>query len=346
MLLYSFGRDFKPWSDYASTIRAELNRQSPWHLDFVEHSLVTARNQEDTTEAAFVGYLGALYAKSPPDLIISFGAPAATFIQQHRASLFPNTPMVLTAVDQRRVNKSELTANDAVVAVNIDYEKAFRSILEVLPDTENIAVVVGTSPIEQFWRRETGKAAAKLGNDVKFRWYDGLTIDQIAKDTASLPPHSAVFWELLIVDGAGTVFEGDTAIARIHAGTSAPIFSYDDSFFGQYIVGGPLLSVSEGSRQTAAVAVRILNGEKPSAINHPPVEFSSPKFDWKELQRWNISEAMLPLGSEVLFREETVWERYRAAIGAIFAVILFQSVTHCPPALRVSPPKAIGERSP
>jgi hypothetical protein len=32
MLLHSFGKDFKPWSEYARTIRMELNQQSRWPL--------------------------------------------------------------------------------------------------------------------------------------------------------------------------------------------------------------------------------------------------------------------------------------------------------------------------
>ncbi len=45
MLLHSFGRDFKPWSEYGKAIRAELDRQSPWPLDIIEYSLVSARFQ-------------------------------------------------------------------------------------------------------------------------------------------------------------------------------------------------------------------------------------------------------------------------------------------------------------
>jgi hypothetical protein len=36
-------------------------------------------------------------------------------------------------------------------------------------------------------------------------------------------------------------------------GRLAPLFSYDESFFGGEIVGGPLLAVLDSSRQTAAV---------------------------------------------------------------------------------------------
>src|SRR5436190_15971722 len=44
LMLHSFGRDFKPWSEYAQSIRAELQRQSPWPLDVTDHSLISARS--------------------------------------------------------------------------------------------------------------------------------------------------------------------------------------------------------------------------------------------------------------------------------------------------------------
>src|SRR5499426_4426382 len=97
VLLHSFGQDFKPWSEYARTIRSELQRQSPWQLDITDHSLVTARSKNEDPELPFVGYLRALFAERQPDLIVSIGAPAAAFIQRHRTELFSSTPMVFTA---------------------------------------------------------------------------------------------------------------------------------------------------------------------------------------------------------------------------------------------------------
>ena len=86
-----------------------------------------------------------------------------------------------------------------------------------------------------------------------------------------------------------------------------------------------MLSAAEGARPTAAAAVRMLGGEKAGGIKVPPIEFSAPKYDWRQLQRWNISESRLPPGSQVLFREPTAWERYSWQIGLIAAVILIQA---------------------
>ena len=325
MVLHSFGRDFKPWNEYARTIRTELERQSPWPLDITDHSLLTARSSDEEPETPFVEYLRALHAKKPLDLIVSIGAPAAAFVQRHRADLFANTPMVFTAVDERRVQSSLLTPSDAVVAVRIDYLEAMKNILQVLPDTRNIVVVVGTSPIEKFWKEEIGSSVASLSDRVTFAWTDGLSFDEILKRAAALPPNTAIFWELMIVDAAGVVHEGNTALAQLHAVANAPIFSYDESFFAGQIVGGPMLSVEEGSRQAAAVAIRILGGEKAGDIKVPPVRFAAPRFDWRLMQRWGISESRLPPGSEIYFRDQTVWEQYRLQILLITAAVVLQA---------------------
>jgi signal transduction histidine kinase len=325
MLLHSFGRDFKPWSEYAKAIRAELERQSPWPLDITEHSLVTARSADEDPEIPFVEYLRALSAKRLPDIVVSIGAPAAAFVQRHRQQLFATTPMVLMAVDQRRVQYSNLTANDTAVAVRINYLSAFENILQVLPDTKDVIVVVGTSPIEKFWKEAIGKEVEPLANRIKLSWTDELSFEALLKEVSALPPHTAIFWELMIVDAAGVIHEGDAPLARLHAVANAPIFSYDESFFGSAIVGGPLLLVADSSRQAAAVAVRILGGEKPGEIRAPPVQFASSMFDWREMQRWGISEGRLPPGSKILFRGPTAWEQYYAYILAVTAAILIQA---------------------
>jgi signal transduction histidine kinase len=48
-----------------------------------------------------------------------------------------------------------------------------------------------------------------------------------------------------------------------------------------------------------------------------------PRYDWRELQRWNISESRLPPDSMIEFRQPTVWERYRwYIVGALFIFAL------------------------
>jgi hypothetical protein len=132
IVLYSYGQNFRAWASWGREIRHELNRQSSWPLDMQEYSLVTARNGDDAAEAKFVEYLRALYAQGQPDLIVALAAPAARFVQRHRADLFPTTPMLLTVVDPRRVDQSVLSEQDTIVGVQFDPVALFDNILRLL----------------------------------------------------------------------------------------------------------------------------------------------------------------------------------------------------------------------
>jgi len=325
LMLHSFGRDFKPWSEYARNIRSELDQQSRWPLEISDHSLMTGGSSDEDSEAPFIEYLRALHTKRLPDLIVSFGAPAVAFVQRHRHDLFAATPMVFTAVEQRRIRYSTLTENDTVVAVANSFPAVFENILRVLPDTKTVAVVDGNSPNEKFWLEEIRRDASRFAHRITFTWYNELSFEDILRRAAALPPQSAIFWHLMNVDAAGVVHEQAKALKRLHAVANAPIFSFNDTSFGDGIVGGPMHSVSEGSRLTASVAIRILGGEKAGDIKVPATGFAIPKFDWSEMRRWGISERSLMPGSEIYFREPTVWEQYRTQILMVCAVILLQS---------------------
>ena len=232
--------------------------------------------------------------------------------------------MVFTAVEQRRVQYEKLTENDTVVAVAHDFPAAFETILRVLPLTKTIAVVNGASPNETFWLNEMRRELAPLGGRVELRWYNEKSFEEILIDAARLPPHSAIFWHLMNVDAAGVAHEANDALNKLSSSANGPIFSYDRSFFGEAIVGGPMHSAERLGQITAAVSARILNGEKAGDIKTPPTGFAAPIFDWRQMQRWGIAESSLPPGSTVYFREPTAWERYSWQIAFIIAVILVQ----------------------
>ena len=259
-------------------------------------------------------------------MVITIGAPAVNFLQQHRSQLFTSVPAVHTGLEHRRVPTSMLTAKDAVVAVSIDLTEAVGSMLRLVPETTNVVVVIGNSPIEKYWLGEMREAVKPFENRVAFAWFNQLSFEEMLQRAASLPPQSAIFFVLLSVDAAGVAHEESKAIIRLHRVANAPIYTHSDAFFGQGVVGGPLTLVANVGRQAARVAVRILDGEALSDINAPMLAFGPPKFDWRELRRWSISQSSLPTGSEIYFREPGMWEEYRPQIIAAIAAVLLQAV--------------------
>lgn len=326
LLLHSYGRDFAPWSEYAKHFRAEWSQQSNEPIDLFETSVAGVRFGENQQEGPFVEYLRVLFTDRPPDLVVSIGAPAGRFFQQYRQQLFPNTPLLLVAIEQRRLVETAMTANDTAVAGVVDIAATISNILTVLPETSHIAVVIGNSPPERFWTNELKAMVAPLTNRVTFTFLNDLTFPEMLERAAALPPNSAIFFAVLSVDAAGVPHnDNGQAFPRLRAVANAPIFSYDDSQFGSGNVGGPLLSIRQISRRAAEVAIRILDGELPSSLRPSPIEYGPHQFDWRELERWGIREANLPPGSIVEFRQPTFWAQHRWTVLGTLAIVLTQS---------------------
>jgi PAS domain-containing protein len=91
-------------------------------------------------------------------------------------------------------------------------------------------------------------------------------------------------------------------------------------------IGGAYQDAAKEDLWTAEIAGRLLSGERPDNI---PVVYDTDlqvQVDWRALHRWQISESALPLGSVLLNREPTLWERYRKYIFVAIAVIAIQLV--------------------
>jgi signal transduction histidine kinase len=322
LIVHSVGRDFSPWDDYARNIREELNLQSKDPVDIFEASLSTARFP-DGNEDAFVNYLNAVFSERKLDLIMTIGGPAARFFQQNRQRIFPSIPTLYAALEQRI--SPNAPATDAMVSVSIDVFGTVDQVLKLIPETTNVFIVHGNSPIEKQWLVEIRRLLQPLTSRVEITYSNELSLEEIIRQVAVLPPRTIIVYAQMLVDAAGVVHEGGRALERIRAVANAPIFSEQDTFFGRGIVGGRMTNIYDVSRQTAAVAVRILNGESPGGIKTPPIPAAWPRYDWRELQRWNISESQLPPGSEVLFRVPSLWEQYRPQMTAVFAAILLQA---------------------
>ena len=156
-------------------------------------------------------------------------------------------------------------------------------------------------------------------------WFDELTLSDMLTQAATMPPNSAIFFLLLIEDAAGVPYTQNRALEKFREVANAPIFGLGDFELGRGVVGGPALRTQAIGERAAQVAIQILAGEPPSRLRVAPLQYGSPSYDWRELRRWNISEALLPPGSVVQFRESTFWELYRWQIAVASAIVLFQT---------------------
>src|SRR5215470_12604826 len=119
LLLHSFGREPGPFDAFAAGFRLQLEQQSKVPVEFYEVSLEPA-GPGKISDQAVVGFLLSMFSGRAPDLIVPIGGPAATFAHTHRQQLFPDTPILMAAVDQRHSENVAFDPTEAVVGVRHD----------------------------------------------------------------------------------------------------------------------------------------------------------------------------------------------------------------------------------
>jgi signal transduction histidine kinase len=325
LLLHSFGREFAPYDAALAALRTELAERSSEPLAFYDVSLHAGLASGLDDEQPFAEYLRRRFDSSAPDVVVTIGPPAAAFYVKYRDQLFPGTPLAITALDQRLVPKFTLRAGDTVVADDFELPKMVDNILRVLPDTQTIAVVIGDSPLERFWLGEMRREFAQFDNRVSFEWLNRLSLEQLRKRIAVLPPHFAVLFTLLLTDSAGVPQEGGAALASLVAVSSAPIFSVHGNELGHGVVGGPYISQLREGALTAAAVVRVLSGQTAAQPTIQLIGFDVPVYDWRELKRWGIDRTRLPAGSEIRFRPPSLWDEHRTLITTAISIFLLQA---------------------
>ncbi len=100
-----------------------------------------------------------------------------------------------------------------------------------------------------------------------------------------------------------------------------PVYHWVETGIGHGVVGGSVMTLALPARVVAEQAVRIIKGEPADNIPVQKIDPNVVTIDWRQLRRWNLSEARVPATAVVRFREAGAWEKYRLyIIGAVSLV--------------------------
>ena len=121
----------------------------------------------------------------------------------------------------------------------------------------------------------------------------------------------------------GEAISNAAAVKEIAQAAPAPVFAVAEPQIGLGALGGAVINLENEARQLARLAVSL--AANPSA--HAPLARTAlvPTFNWRELKRWGISEAALPTGSVVRFRQLSVWDQYQSYIIGAALIFIFQT---------------------
>jgi signal transduction histidine kinase len=263
------------------------------------------------------------YRSRPLSVIVADGFDALQFAANLRSELEnPALPIVFSGIEDR--SAAELPPNVTGTTIRTRARHVLVTARALVPGLKRIAVV-GDPLEEQAYRRHHKKELLTIDKDVELLDLTGLPMNELLKRVATLPDDAAIFYTSLSGGHDGHSYDPNDALALVAQAANRPIVIDQETRLGHGGTGGFLLQAAPTGEALARNLLRLFNGESVATIPVTAREFAKPAFDWRELQRWNISESSLPAGSEIRFREYTAWEQYRRYIFLFGTALLLQS---------------------
>jgi len=260
------------------------------------------------------------FAQLKPDLVITIGPTELSFAVHYHDKVFPGVPVLFTEVGTLQfAGKSWPGVTGLTVPVGLG--ETIDLALRLEPDTQAIALIA--PPNDPFWLEATRNQILRYREKVREIDFLGRPGPELLDKVAALPPRSVVLFDYAMPSSGQPPLEGLDLIDAV--AERRPTFSAWPSLcLNHGCIGGAYEDRAKQTLWVAETAARLLSGEKPDDI---PIKHSTDlqvEVDWRALRRWHIPVSALPAGSELLYREPTLWQRGRKYFASGILVIVVQ----------------------
>jgi signal transduction histidine kinase len=297
-----------------------LNRGMTEGVDYYSEYIDVPRFTDPGYQTAYVDFLRLKYNAQRIDLVIVTGS-LATEIMTSIREIFPGAPIVFYALSPPNVR----IANATGLVNELNLRRSLDLAMALQPDLEHVFIVSGAGSSDRMFEQQARREFLPFERRLHFTYLSGLVTRDLEARLRVLPPHSAVLVVVITQDGAGEKFQPIDYLARVASVASAPTYSWADAAVETGIVGGSRRDQLAETKAIAALALRVLQGARADDIPVSSPTLDVDQVDWRQLRRWGISEARVPVGTTVLFREPSTWDRYKPYIIGSLGVMLAQT---------------------
>jgi C4-dicarboxylate-specific signal transduction histidine kinase/ABC-type uncharacterized transport system substrate-binding protein len=307
-------------------LSAALSSASTGDLEIFSEYLDLTRFPATRYGDDIVRYLRVKYGTRKPDVLIALVSTTLQFVLEHRDELFPGVPIVFGNIDYREIEGKEMPPNVTGLWMAWDYQRTLELALQLQPNTREVVCVAGTGLEEQPWNNEARKVLERFATRVRTRWLDKLPLQAVLDEVARLPLDSVVLYIPMLRDGSGQSVSPFDVSRQLADASRVPVYGLSRPELENGLIGGALLDFSKIGGKIAALALRVLAGEKLSVLSSPDPATNPLLINWQALKKWQVSESRIPGEATVLYGEASLWEQHPRLILATAAALILQSL--------------------
>jgi len=327
LMLFGDAKDSAGILTLEQAVRAELQKDATHRLEFFSESLDVTHFADEQHIAEFKHFLRSRYNETNLDLVVAFPIQ-----RNYRTAgelpdeLFPKVPVVFVSINEMEIPFEISKLGVTGIVQRHDLSGTLNLIRKLQPNTRRIVVLGGHSEVDRATLAEI-QGVAKSLEGMQFEYWTNRPALELPPAVSQLPPDTVLLLSSIQRDVAGQRFYLSEFIKTLAPKANVPIYVLASASIGSGALGGAVVNLEELGHRTGQLAKRVLAGANPESVPIEVQTTGTPMFDWRELRRWHINENLLPAGSVVLYRPDTLWGQHRQVILISFGVFLAQALT-------------------
>jgi len=262
------------------------------------------------------------YRSRPADVVISTDESALDFLLTHREEVFPNATVVFCGVKYLDENKLFGEKRITGVIEQVDIEKNIQLIQKLTPNLKHMLIITDNSPTSISTIKSFMPVLRAFKDRINFHFTEQMAIEELQNVLQSLSKGHTVLLVNYTKDINGKLFSMKESARTIAASSPVPVYALWDSYLGNGILGGLLVSGYTQGKIAARMAQALLRGEN---VQNMPVKKSTAghyMFDFQQLKAFGIKERKLPVDSIVINQPISFYYQYKMLILGVFLGIL------------------------
>ena len=324
LVVHQWDENLVWYGEFITEFSAEIRANSPEPIAIFAEHLDLGRFKGAAQQETLHNYIRQKYAERDIGIIISVGPSALPFAVAIRAEMWPDASLVFAAATEAAVAGLNLAADMTGSIVELNPQEMIATARALVRDLQRV-VLLGDpwddKDIHHNIKRELLAAAGEL----EVVDLTGLALPEIRRRVAVLPERTAILYMPIFVDGAGNTYLPGDALASIAEVANRPIVVHGETEVSDGAVGGVVIRPDLIGTDAAERVLRIMRGESASNIPLDRVGFTTPVFDWPQLERWRIGPDRLPPGSEIHARPATLWAQYQWQLSLAALAVVVQA---------------------
>src|SRR5690349_844912 len=293
----------------------------PSSIDLFEESIDSVRFPGAEQARIARTYLEHKYKGRSIDVIVATGMNPFTFANENR-TLFGNPPIVAIVAPTGPLTSSHNATGPQWGGWHAGSSPLARA---PRPSTDRVYVVDGARENSSYAQVEFNRQLTQNFPSLQLVYLRDLPLSDVVSQLSTAPERSIVFFVRQSMQTQTQDVDEFAALARIVAASPVPVFSHLTEYLGHGIVGGSIWQFETDARRLAEMAKQIANGASVSSIRTEPATYAG-MLDWNQLQRWGISESLVPPGTQILFQKLSFFQRNRPYVLGGLALVLAQAM--------------------